>query len=103
MALQQPKTTSLIYDAAWGKGIDVGNPENLRTLLDEAGFDGKALIDGTQNPAVKAQLFENTARAIEQGVCGAPSFRINETTLFWGQDRLAMVEAACSGWVPQNG
>ncbi|MEC7240950.1 MAG: 2-hydroxychromene-2-carboxylate isomerase [Myxococcota bacterium] len=103
VALQQPQTTALIYDAAWGRGINVGDPENLRALLDGAGFDGQALIKGTQNPEIKAQLFENTQRAIDHGVCGAPSFRVNETTLFWGQDRLGMVEAACSGWVPRNG
>ena len=103
VALQKPETTAVIYEAAWARGIDIGDSEALKAVLDAGGFDGQSLIEGTQNPDIKAQLFENTQRAIAAEVCGVPSFRVNDSLLFWGQDRLGMVEAACSGWQPKCG
>jgi 2-hydroxychromene-2-carboxylate isomerase len=100
VALQAPKTTPALYRAAWVDNQDLGNPEVLQSVLNAAGFDGEALLAGTQDPAIKAQLFENTQRAVEKEVCGVPSMLVNDQVLVWGQDRLGMVEAALDGWVP---
>jgi len=103
VALQAPECTPILYRAAWAEGINIGDPDALVALLNREGFDGQALLEGTQDPAIKAKLFENTQAAIENEVCGVPSFIVNDTTLFWGQDRLAMVQAALEGWRPRAG
>ena len=84
----------------WVDNQDISNPEVLLSVLNAAGFDGEALLAGTQDPAIKAQLFQNTQRAVEKDVCGVPSMLVNDQVLVWGQDRLGMVEAALDGWVP---
>ena len=100
--LQDPATTPHLYRAAWAEDRDIGQPEVLTAVLDEAGFDGAALLAGTQDPAVKAQLVANTARAVQTGVCGVPTFQVGDA-IFWGQDRLEHVRQAVRGWrLPQG-
>lgn len=95
--LQEPGTTPHLYRAAWAQDQDIGQPDVLAAVLDEAGFDGAALVAGTQDPAIKARLVANTARAVEAGVCGVPTFQVADQ-LYWGQDRLEMVRQAVRGW-----
>ena len=97
VALQEPRCTNAIYKAAWVDGHNIGEPEVLKRVLDKAGFDGPALLEGTQDPDIKSQLFSNTEEAIARNVCGVPSLIVNHNILFWGQDRLSMVEGAL--WV----
>jgi len=95
--LQAPDTTPHLYRAAWAEDQDIGQPEVLARVLDAAGFDGEALVAGTQDPEVKARLVASTARALDAGVCGVPSFVVGDQ-LFWGQDRLEHVRQAVRGW-----
>jgi 2-hydroxychromene-2-carboxylate isomerase len=101
VALQEPRCTHAVYKAAWVDGHNIGEPDVLKRVLDEAGFDGQALLEGTQDPDIKAQLFSNTEEAIARNVCGVPSLIVNQDIVFWGQDRLSMVEGALAGWVPK--
>jgi 2-hydroxychromene-2-carboxylate isomerase len=100
VAIQAPEATEHLYRAAWADGLNISEPEVLKEVLNSAGFDGEALLEGTQDPAVKAQLFKNTKRAVEKEVCGVPSMLVNDNVLIWGQDRVGMLEAALDGWVP---
>ncbi len=102
VAIQDPATTLPIYRAAWAEDRNIGDPEVLRNVLVEAGFDADALLAGTQDPAVKAVLRENTERAQALGTCGAPTFVINGEVVLWGQDRADQVEAALHGWRPRD-
>ena len=74
-------------------------------MLDDAGFDGAALLQATTDPTVKAALRTNTQAAQEAGACGVPTFQIwpdegVEPLLVWGQDRLALVGRMLDGWRP---
>ena len=60
-------------------------------------FHGEALLEGTQAPEIKAKLRENTALAAGLGVCGVPTFQVDDGPLFWGQDRLNRVAEALRG------
>ena len=91
-----------VYSAYWGEDQDISNPGILTALLNELGLDAQALLQGTQNPDVKAKLFEHTEEAYTRGACGAPTFFVGDL-MFWGQDRLDMVERALNGWRPQSG
>ena len=90
VALVQPATTHTMYKAAWVDGINVGDTGALQKVLDQAGFDGAALIAQTQDPAIKAVLRANTEDAVNLGLCGVPTVKVGDA-LFWGQDRLHRV------------
>lgn len=105
VALQAPEATAALYQAAWVDRRDIGQPEVLAAVLTEAGHDAEALLRGTADPAIKAQLRANTEAAAAAGACGAPTFLVHgpgqaEPVLFWGQDRLDQVAAVLDGWQP---
>lgn len=79
--------------AAWEEGRNISEAEVLRAVLDEAGFDGAALVEGAGAPEVKARLIENTAQAVKDGVFGVPTFFVGDR-MFWGKERLGQVEEA---------
>jgi 2-hydroxychromene-2-carboxylate isomerase len=60
-------------------------------IADEQGMDGKALLAATDDAAVQAEYQANTEEAMAIGVFGAPTY-VFEGELFWGQDRLQMLE-----------
>lgn len=82
-----------VYAAAWAEGRDIANPAVLRAC-------GASEAVLAAAPDQKAALFAETEEALRIGVFGAPSFIVDGRHLFWGQDRLGMVERALRGWVP---
>lgn len=97
VALQEPAVTPHLYRAAWAEDRNIGDPAELVAVLNEAGFEGPALLAGTQDPSIKAALRANTERAVAAGVCGVPTCQVGGM-LFWGQDRLEQVRQAVRGW-----
>jgi 2-hydroxychromene-2-carboxylate isomerase len=47
-----------------------------------------------QSDDVKARLRDNTEELIARGGFGSPTMFINETDMYFGNDRLTLVEAA---------
>jgi 2-hydroxychromene-2-carboxylate isomerase len=63
------------------------------------------MLRRTQDPAVKQQLIAATTEAAEAGVFGAPTCIVDNGRgrfLFWGQDRLELVERCARGWSPSH-
>lgn len=106
VAIAEPAATPHLYRAAWAEDRPIDDPEVLRAVLDEAGFDGAALLERTADPEVKARLRANTEAAKAAGACGVPTFEVRRAggprVLFWGQDRLEMVGHALDGWIPPD-
>ncbi|MFO1106262.1 MAG: 2-hydroxychromene-2-carboxylate isomerase [Amaricoccus sp.] len=76
--------------AVWAEERDIAEDAVVRALLAEAGFD-PGLADRGMLTGVE-ELQRNTDEALRRGVFGAPSY-IAGDELFWGQDRLALLEA----------
>jgi 2-hydroxychromene-2-carboxylate isomerase len=64
-------------------------------VLTQNGFDPNAVMALTADEAVKATLKDNTDKAVQRGVFGAPSMFV-DNQLFFGQDRLDFVLEALS-------
>lgn len=89
---QRAKAIHALFRAAWAQDLDLGNPAVAARILTEAGFDGKALVEGTNGQAVKDQLKQNTDQAVARGVFGAPTLFLDGKRMFWGHDRLPLLE-----------
>jgi len=82
-----------VMRAVWAEDQDVSVPAVLEALARRCGLDGHALIDAAGSEPVRAEYRGNTARALAAGVFGSP-FYVFAGELFWGQDRLGMLEEA---------
>jgi 2-hydroxychromene-2-carboxylate isomerase len=77
--------------AVWVEERNIADHGTLTAIAGENGMDGKALLAVTEDEVVKAEYQANTDEAMAIGVFGAPTY-VFEGELFWGQDRLAMLE-----------
>ncbi|MGD2132688.1 MAG: 2-hydroxychromene-2-carboxylate isomerase [Maricaulaceae bacterium] len=82
-----------MFAAVWERELKMDDPAVIAAALDEAGFEGAALLEATQDPEIKAKLAQNTEAAVERGVFGAPTFFVGEE-MYFGKDRLGEVEEA---------
>jgi len=88
--------------AMWAEQQDLEDDAALRSILEREGFPA-AWVAATQDPRVKQALADNTARAKAANVFGVPTFVVDDSYLFWGQDRLDLVARALAGWKPRQG
>jgi 2-hydroxychromene-2-carboxylate isomerase len=93
------------FNVMWAQGGNLEDPGTLARVLREHGFDADAMLARTREPEVKQALFDSTAEAVAAGVFGAPTCVVEDEhgdrrgdLVFWGQDRLELVEAALRGW-----
>jgi 2-hydroxychromene-2-carboxylate isomerase len=77
--------------AMWEQGEKTDDPAVVQRVLDAAGLDASALLAGTQDPEVKAQLVANTEAAVRRGAFGVPTFFVGDE-MFFGKDRLMQLE-----------
>jgi 2-hydroxychromene-2-carboxylate isomerase len=82
-----------VYTAVWIDGKNMAEPQVVATALGDAGLDATALMELSQDPAVKAELISRTEAAVERGLFGAPTLFIGDE-MFFGQDRMDFIEEA---------
>jgi 2-hydroxychromene-2-carboxylate isomerase len=82
-----------VMRAIWSEDRNPADPLVLSAIAEGCGIDGDGLIEAARAEAVQGEYRDNTARALAAGVFGSP-FYVFEGLLFWGQDRLDMLEAA---------
>ena len=76
--------------AVWAEERDIAEDETVREVLPQSGFD-PALADRGLLTAVET-LERNTDEALRRFVFGVPSYVVGDE-VFWGQDRLPLLEA----------
>ncbi len=79
--------------AMWETGVKMDDAQAYAAAMDEAGFDGAALVEQAQEPAIKQQLIDNTQAAVDRGAFGIPTFFVGDE-MFFGKERLDQVEEA---------
>ncbi len=80
-----------VFRAYWGEDRDISDEGVLGELL---GDDSKEIFAKCATPEIKNALFAATKHAIDNGVFGAPVWVVDGEELFWGQDRIVLVERA---------
>ena len=82
-----------VYPAFWAEGENLGEPEVVARILEKAGLDARALLEGAGDAAIKAELRASTEEAVARGAFGAPTFFVGDE-MYFGNDRLDFVERA---------
>jgi 2-hydroxychromene-2-carboxylate isomerase len=96
----------------WEQNLDMANDEVLLKCIDAAGFDGSKILEKANSAEVKADLRARTKEAVDEGVCGVPSYRVFRRKqgqdwkqvgdIVWGQDLINDVEDYIAGWEPAS-
>ena len=80
-----------VFRAYWERDEDIGDPKVLSAIAASLRFRQPAFTSAIDSVPIRNELAAITARAIERGVFGAPTFFIGDE-MFWGKDRLDFVE-----------
>ena len=79
----------------WEREETLAEPATISAAAQRAGLDAAALRAGGPSDAELDSLHERfTKEALSAGVFGAPSFVLPSGEIFWGQDRLELLERA---------
>jgi 2-hydroxychromene-2-carboxylate isomerase len=84
-----------LFHALWVEGRSLDDQATVASVLTQNGFDPNEVLALTADEEVKAVLKDNTEKAVQRGVFGAPSMFV-DNQLFFGQDRLDFVLEALS-------
>jgi 2-hydroxychromene-2-carboxylate isomerase len=91
--LQVADFVNAVMRAIWAEDQNVADPGVLLVIAERCGLEGRGLLEAADAEAVRAEYRGNTERALAAGVFGSP-FYVLAGELFWGQDRLGMLEQA---------
>ncbi|GLS18422.1 2-hydroxychromene-2-carboxylate isomerase [Labrys miyagiensis] len=79
--------------AFWEKQENLADEATLQRLADEEGLDGSALLAQAQSEATAETYRQNLQDAVTADVFGSPAY-VLDGEVFWGQDRLGLLEEA---------
>lgn len=82
------------FEALWVRGRDLAQDEVLIDLCGQVGVDAQWLLTEIATPEVKARLWENTNELMERGGFGSPTYFVDVSDMYFGNDRIVLVEHA---------
>lgn len=82
-----PAFVRAVFSANFARDEDISARAVLEEALTQAGADAASVLARAESPENKLRLREQTTRASQLGIFGAPDF-IVKGELFFGQDRL---------------
>ena len=91
-----PDFAGRAFAAYWTGDRDISQDAELTRLAEAAGLDGPATLEMTRQPAQKERLRANTTELIDRGGFGSPTMFVDGGDMYFGNDRLCLVERALS-------
>lgn len=82
------------FEAYWGADRDISQPDVLADIAGAAGLDPEAVAAATADQEIKDALKRNTEEVAKRGGFGTPTMFVNGADMYFGNDRLPLVEAA---------
>ncbi len=83
-----------VFEAYWGELQDISQEGVLLEVAARAGLDGVALLARSEAAEIKDRLRANTDELIARGGFGSPTMFVDGDDIYFGNDRLPLVEAA---------
>jgi 2-hydroxychromene-2-carboxylate isomerase len=81
-----------VFESYWGNNRDISQDSVLREIVAEVGIDQREFFDQINSQDYKDKLRLNTEELIERGGFGSPTMFVETTSMFFGNDRLPLVE-----------
>ena len=77
-----------VFRAQFGEGLRIDDPAVIGGILRQLDISAGPFLERAQSDQIKLLLRQQTVKAAELGIFGAPSFVTADGELFWGNDRL---------------
>lgn len=81
-----------VFETYWGEDQDISQDEVLRKVVAAVGLDEEEYFDKIKRQDYKDRVRANTDAVIERGGFGTPTIYVNGDSMFFGNDRLVLVE-----------
>ena len=78
-----------LLTALWRDDRNLGDPDEVVAVANSVGLDGHALVNAA--PGYAERFKADTEKAAAEGVFGAPSWKLPDGEIFWGQDRIELL------------
>jgi 2-hydroxychromene-2-carboxylate isomerase len=82
------------FEAYWGRDQDLAQDVVLEGIARRVGLDPAWLLARIAKPELKQKLRANTDELVARGGFGSPTIFLNQTDMYFGNDRLPLLEAA---------
>ena len=81
------------FAAYWRELKDISQSEVIAAIVMDLGLDVERFFSAIESKPYKDRLRANTEELIERGGFGSPTFFIDGTDMYFGNDRLPLIEA----------
>lgn len=82
-----------VFHSYWTELNDISKDEVLEDILDKTGLDRTEFFQKITDQAYKDKLRANTEELVRRGGFGSPTMFVNESDMYFGNDRLVLLEA----------
>lgn len=83
-----------VFERYWGELEDISQDDVLSRIVTALGMDPAAFFAAIATPACKERLRANTDELVARGGFGSPTIFVNGTDMYFGNDRLVLVDRA---------
>ena len=87
-----PEYARLGFEAYWRDGLDVSHPDILSGIAEACNLPVNDFLTSLKDDVIKSRLWENTDELCQRGGFGSPTMFINEKDMYFGNDRLLLIE-----------
>ena len=82
-----------IFQSYWTTGKDISDINTLLEIAESSGAIPKEFLDFIDSSEAKQRLIQNTQELMDRGGFGSPTFFIDNTDMYFGNDRIQLIES----------
>ena len=89
-----PAFARAVFEQYWGAGEDISQTPVLEGIVRKVGLEPAAFFERIALPEIKQKLRDNTEELAQRGGFGSPTMFVDGDDMYFGNDRLILVEEA---------
>jgi 2-hydroxychromene-2-carboxylate isomerase len=83
-----------VFEIYWGEDKDISQDAVLTEVCKRVGVDPAKFFAGIGDQAIKDQLKANTDEVMARGGFGSPTIFLDKTDMYFGNDRMPLIQEA---------
>ena len=81
-----------VFKAYWTDGKDISNEGCLSSIVASLSESPEDFLEFIEKPKTKSRLIDNTQELMDRNGFGSPTFFLDGTDMFFGNDRIQLIE-----------